>query len=172
MKIGITGHTKGIGKAVYIKYLPSIVGFSRHNGFDISVIENRQKLIDSIQDCDVFINNAYTLNNAQVDLLYELYDSWKDQEKHIINIGSNSSTGIKNKPHKYATDKYALEKASEQLSHIDSVCKISLIKFGYVNTLRVMETYNPSEYVTIEKAVEVIDFVIKNKIIRNIEVVK
>ena len=56
MKIAITGHTKGIGKAcadVFSEH--EVIGFSRSNGFDIQAIE---PILDSSNDCDVFINNA------------------------------------------------------------------------------------------------------------------
>ena len=38
MKIAITGHTKGIGKAIADLY-PNVIGFSRSKGYDISVLD-------------------------------------------------------------------------------------------------------------------------------------
>ena len=43
MIIGITGHTSGIGKAIYEKYDNSI-GFSRSNGYDIGKCAFNEKL--------------------------------------------------------------------------------------------------------------------------------
>ena len=49
MKIAITGHTKGIGKALYdnLSQQHEVEGYSRSNGFDISNnIDNETKHID------------------------------------------------------------------------------------------------------------------------------
>ena len=56
MIIGITGHTKGLGKAIYdtLKASHTIIGFSRTNGYNI---QSPNKIIDCLKDCDVFINN-------------------------------------------------------------------------------------------------------------------
>ena len=55
----ITGHTKGIGKAISDKLSLSynIIGFSRSNGFDISI--DQGKIIKESQGADIFINNAF-----------------------------------------------------------------------------------------------------------------
>ena len=60
MKLAITGHTKGIGKAIADLY-PNSLGFSRSNGYDISKPEDVKLIIETTieMDCDVFVNNAY-----------------------------------------------------------------------------------------------------------------
>ncbi len=86
MKFAITGHTNGIGKA--FSELPEVkdnyIGFSKSNGYNIKDVEHRRKIIRESLDCDVFINNAYTLY-YQTDLLYELHKKWKDQNKSDLN---------------------------------------------------------------------------------------
>jgi NADP-dependent 3-hydroxy acid dehydrogenase YdfG len=56
MKVAVTGHTSGIGKAIYEKYQPNSVGFSRSNGFDIT--KDIKKILKACKDCDIFVNNA------------------------------------------------------------------------------------------------------------------
>lgn len=93
MKIGITGHTHGIGKATY-ELLESrghtVRGFSRQNGFNIDSVFNRKEILKQVEDFDVFINNAFSLN--QTSLLQELIELWDGKDKLIINIGSKVTT--------------------------------------------------------------------------------
>lgn len=88
MKIGITGHTKGLGKTIYDSLNQSydIIGFSRTNGYDV---QSPSKIIEKLNDCDVFINNVY-YQTTQSDLFFKLFYEWKDLEKTIININSSS----------------------------------------------------------------------------------
>ena len=83
----ITGHTSGIGHAIYNRLSPSIIGFSRSTGYDITKKSDRSRIISESQNCNVFINNA-TDGFGQVELLIELFESWKDSNKTIINVGS------------------------------------------------------------------------------------
>jgi NADP-dependent 3-hydroxy acid dehydrogenase YdfG len=89
MKIGITGHTHGIGKAAF-ELLSSkghnVTGFARQNGYDIDSVANRNKILNEVEDFDVFINNAFSMN--QTTLLEELINLWDGKDKLIINIGS------------------------------------------------------------------------------------
>lgn len=91
MKIIVTGHTKGIGKALagtFSKYGHEVVGFSRSNGFDISSEEVRNKIIQDSVDADVFINNAYDAV-GQTELLKGMISAWETAyNKQLINISS------------------------------------------------------------------------------------
>ena len=125
--IAITGHTKGFGKYLFQRLHAR--GFSRSNGFDIN---DPQKIIESLDDCDIFINNAYD-GFAQVKLLYALYEEWKDKNKLIINIGSRSKDFTlreREVSFGYSVEKLALEHASKQLSGTFSKCKITALHFG------------------------------------------
>jgi hypothetical protein len=117
--------------------------------------QNRESIISDSVDCDVFINNAYSDIN-QVNLLYELYEVWKDSDKIIVNIGSETTCGIKNHPHIYTAHKIALDKASEQLSHLDNKCRVINIRFGWVGTQRVLDNYNPKSYIELDDATKYI----------------
>jgi NADP-dependent 3-hydroxy acid dehydrogenase YdfG len=92
MKVAITGHLQGIGKAlaeVFQTNGHTVLGFSRSNGFNISEASNRLSIIRESQDVDIFINNAYH-PTGQLDLLNEIIEQWKYSNKTIINIGSKS----------------------------------------------------------------------------------
>lgn len=92
MKIAITGHTSGIGKALFTMLSEQghdVSGFSRSNGYDIDVYENRQALLTQIIDYDVFINNAYS--PGQTDMLSEIINLWEDKDKLIINLSSKAT---------------------------------------------------------------------------------
>jgi hypothetical protein len=155
MKYAITGHTQGIGLALANLLTPNYIGFSRSNGHDIMIKENRENIIQQSIDCEVFINNAYADFN-QVTLLYELFEVWRGSKKIIVNIGSATTCGIKNFPHIYTAHKIALDKASEQLSHLDDPCRVINIKFGWVGTQRVLRDFNPESYIEVNDAAKYI----------------
>ena len=92
MKIAITGHTKGIGKALYATLSNrghEVHGYSRSNGYDISDPDVRNTILKEIKTFDVFINNAYSAT-AQYALLKESIHSWEGEKRVIINVGSKS----------------------------------------------------------------------------------
>jgi hypothetical protein len=103
MKIAITGHTSGIGKALVDNFKShTVIGFSRSNGYNIADPAARAKILDQLADADMFINNAYSsLNNPQLILLEEVYELWKNTDKIIVNLSSRYTTGLE----KYCKDK-------------------------------------------------------------------
>ena len=90
MKVAITGHTSGLGKALKERFESAghtVVGFCITTGYDISDSKARSKIITESADCDVFINNAYHPNSQH--LMFEsAYNAFDNTEKTIINIGS------------------------------------------------------------------------------------
>ena len=97
MKIGITGHSKGIGKAIadlLTSQGHTVIGFSRSNGYNIRDTAIRKLVVEQSADCDVFINNAYSYG-AQTELLKKLIPLWKGTDKLIINIGSKVTLGFR-----------------------------------------------------------------------------
>lgn len=138
MKIAITGHTSGLGKSIHnyaVEHDITVLGFSRSNGFNITDFRDRKLLINSVADCDVFINNAYD-KYGQLDVLYELYEEWKTKSKLIVSIGSMASNAAewRLKPCLYSTVKKALDVATYQLinSHDRQGCKLMIFKPGYL----------------------------------------
>ena len=87
MKIGITGHTKGIGKSFYDYFYQNkhtVFGFSRSNGYDIDL--DQERILNILKDCDVFINNASS-NDSQLQLL----EKTNKIVPKIITVGSMST---------------------------------------------------------------------------------
>lgn len=84
----------------------------------------------SLEECDVFINCKHE-GFEQVELLYKA----AELNKRIINIGSNSPDQDKKKPHKYQIEKFALDKANEQLFY--QGVNTTIVRFGYFDSPRV-----------------------------------
>jgi hypothetical protein len=156
MNIAITGHTNGLGKAIVnLVGNDKVVGFSTSTGYDITDPLSRQCIIDKSIHCDVFINNAHD-GYAQTQLLYELWDRWAELDKIIINIGSNTTDGIKRHPHEYSAQKASLEKANEQLANMNKPCKVTMFRFGYIGTERILSMVNPSSFINTNDAAQFI----------------
>jgi NADP-dependent 3-hydroxy acid dehydrogenase YdfG len=139
MKIAITGHSAGIGKAladIYESKGHEIVGLSRRNGYNIRSIS---KLVEKIKDCDWFINNAQ-IGYAQTELLFAVYKEWQGKaNKKIINISTMmTAEPISTLPGlemtEYYVQKYALEEAVRQLRYYHDWPKLCLIKPGAIAT--------------------------------------
>jgi hypothetical protein len=140
MKIAITGHSAGIGQAlakVYESQGHEILGLSRRNGYNIRSIP---KIIDKVEPCDMFINNAQ-VGFAQTELLYGIYKKWQGiANKKIINISSMMTLEpISPLPGidmiEYHTQKLTLEEAHRQLLHLHNIWpKLCLVKPGATAT--------------------------------------
>lgn len=167
MKYSITGHTYGIGKSVFEKLQPNIIGFSRSNGFDISDPISRGKIIDLSKDTDVFINNAQD-QFYQTLLFLELWEVWKnDSEKTIINIGSRIADVKVLPPDKHNLIKYQAEKLilKEMSYRVSAKCKVVYVSFGYVGTEKILKKYphfTSKDYISVDTAAEIIISNFKN----------
>lgn len=109
MKVAITGHTQGIGKAIFeemIKRGHEVTGYSRSNGYDISLESARDQIIKEIKDFDIFVNNAFS-PQAQFELLKKITNSWDGSKKVIVNVGSKSiyATNVNEAMKSYVEDK-------------------------------------------------------------------
>jgi hypothetical protein len=144
MKIAITGHKHGIGKA-FAEQLSTrghtIIGISRSDGENIRRTAHTAGLIEP---CDLFINNAISFY-AQTELLFEVWHRWSASEKihYIWNISTKLCEQTKDiaikgltmrESMQYRNQKVALELAHQQLESQPSNIKMSLIRPGNVNT--------------------------------------
>lgn len=144
MKIAITGHKKGIGKA-FAEQLSAkgheIVGISRSDGENIRRTAHTASIIEP---CDLFINNAISMY-AQTELLYEVWHRWQDSEQphYIWNISTMVCEWTEDKEingltmrqtMEYRNQKMALELAHAQLTAQSSKTKMELIRPGSVKT--------------------------------------
>jgi nucleoside-diphosphate-sugar epimerase len=140
MKIALTGHTSGLGECMY-RHFDVDCAFSRSNGYDLLEEHNRARMLEEIEHCDVFINNAFPGYAAdqtrgmdtQLDILYRVYSQWENQNKLIVHLGSNTTDGIKSHVWPYAAAKAASDKACEQLSYLKTGPSVCNIRFGYID---------------------------------------
>jgi hypothetical protein len=130
MKFFITGKRRGLGQVLSILY----------------------DTVDTLEECDVFINCKHN-GFEQVDLLYKA----AELNKRIINIGSNSPDETKRAPHKYAIEKFALDKANEQLFY--QGVNTTIIRFGYFDSPRVEHIDKPK--MSISYCVSVIEWILE-----------
>lgn len=107
-KIVITGHTSGIGKAIYDKFneisCREIVGMSRSNGYDIE--KDFDKIVEEATGAEFFINNAYR-DEQQL----KLFNALKDKVDMMVVMGSVSRHYPELVPTNYVHDKQALAEA-------------------------------------------------------------
>jgi hypothetical protein len=112
-KIIITGHTSGIGKAIYDKFKEiscrEIVGMSRSNGYDIE--KDFDKIVEEATGAEIFINNAYR-DSQQLKLV----DALKDKVDMMVVMGSVSRFYPELIPTNYVHDKQALAEACRLIS--------------------------------------------------------
>jgi nucleoside-diphosphate-sugar epimerase len=165
MKIAITGHSAGIGKAlekIYTEQGHEVIGLSRRNGYNICV---RPKIADMIEPCDMFINNAQQAW-AQTELLFEIWRRWQGQEKIIVNI-STQMTEEKSAPGPeldlYLVQKKTLEIAQEVLSERNSLPRQLLVKPGSTGAIATRPGQEPPLYKDVnEYAKETYEWIQKN----------
>lgn len=135
MKIFVTGHTSGIGQAVYNLAKEkgyTVAGGSRSTGFDIS----NPDVYPQILEYDVLVNNAYH-HSGQLDLLKYIHSHWTNSPKRIINVGSWHKDTLLGRPLSrlnYNVAKKALETYSFWISDNETLCKSMMYNPGYVDT--------------------------------------
>tara|TARA_R110000868_G_scaffold102091_1_gene281081 strand:- start:23252 stop:23860 length:609 start_codon:yes stop_codon:yes gene_type:complete len=108
MKIVITGHTNGVGKAIYNKFKEiscrDIVGMSRSNGYNIE--NDFDKIVKEATGAELFINNAYC-DKQQL----KLFEALKDKVDMMVVMGSVSRQYPELIPTQYVHNKQALAEA-------------------------------------------------------------
>lgn len=138
MKIAITGHTAGIGRALancYINRGHEIIGLSKRDGHNIRAIS---KIADLIESCDMWVNNAQAAF-AQTELLFEIVQRWRGTKKHIMVI-STMMTQQPTSPFpdfsmdQYRVQKLALEESIRQIRHRNPGIQLTLVRPGNIAT--------------------------------------
>jgi len=160
MKYAVTGHTYGIGKALHQRV--GGLGFSKSTGYDICDPYARRKIINACKDVDVFINNA-PADFGQSELLLELWEEWKDQDKTIINVGSRIAEIELTSEYmhllKYQIHKQTLKTLSNILAKLNTKCNVQYRWFAYVGTPKILAKYpefTTEDYISINEAVDII----------------
>lgn len=161
MSIILVGHTQGIGKFLFERLNEDnqkVLGVSRSTGHDMS--RDTEKMASLCSDFDTVILNAHQ-GFSQVELLYEICRQHAQSPKSIICLGSISSDGLKNYPHIYSVEKLALEGACRQLQNWHSPLRISLMKFGWVDTPRVRDLVDEPR-LPLEEVYRTLQFILGN----------
>lgn len=146
-KVGVTGHTSGIGKEIfdYLQFKGNdvVVGYSRSNGFNMAERQGDAIISDILRrDLDVVFNNAW-YPRIQNKIMKVLHEQWKDREdKYIINTGSASIyqkglTGDVYNFDKRELADYAVE-AGFGWPHLNK-CRCMTVSLGWTNTPMVGE---------------------------------
>ena len=171
MNIAITGHTRGIGCAISALFKnDTVLGLSRSTGYDI---RNTESIIDSVKDCDIFINNAYD-GGCQTAILSALAAVWKNTDKLIITIGSTvtdyprSEIHLDKEPFPYRDYKRELRDTFRVLSRLPNSCRMSLVSPGATDTDMIKHlTTVKMDPLTVAKTVQ---YVIDNPFIKEITI--
>lgn len=134
MKMLVTGGNRGLGLTLVNHF--GAKSISRTDGFDIT--KDIKTIAEQSLDYDIFVNNAFDgpphepwANFGQTNLLYEVYQQWKanDKQGYIFNIGSVGEKSIKEPEpmfETYRTSKAALAHASKQCT---AAFKNDLVRF-------------------------------------------
>lgn len=159
MKVAITGHSRGIGKALYesLSEKHECEGFSRSNGFDIE--EHGDLIVQATLKSDVFINNAYS-GMHQVYILNKLWKYWKrDPNKTIVNISSLSKyPNISSNESGYSAHKAALSHQAFILMFKDNSrkCRMINVNPGYVKTDMTASAHDTANMLTPQECADAI----------------
>jgi len=141
----ITGHTSGIGEALYQKY--GGIGLSKSTGFDIS----KDDIEPYLKGIEVFVNNAWDGYNpfSQTMLLQKIIDiGYKGK---IINIGTNTMYNGN-----YKSSKVALETTNQDL--FIKGYDTTLIKLGKVDTPRLDHVHEPK--ILLNDIIDIFEFIL------------
>ena len=134
MTMLVTGGNRGLGATLVNHFAAKSI--SRIDGFDIT--KDIKTIAEHSLEYDIFVNNAFDgpphepwANFAQTNLLYEVYQLWKTNNKqgYIFNIGSVGEKHIKEPEpmfETYRTSKAALAHASKQCT---AAFKNNLVQF-------------------------------------------
>lgn len=144
MKIAITGHTKGLGKAVHDYFISKgheVAGFSRANGYDLS--QDLDPLINQLEEYDYFFNNAH-VRRVQAVLIEHLYNKIP-----IITSGSMAADYL-GRDGDYPLDKKIIEDTHRKYRKI-SVHPMLLLRMGY------LENYQDRDHTTYDQIINGIE---------------
>ena len=146
--VAITGHTKGIGKAIVdkLKNEYKILGFSRSTGYNVVKPDDTIRVFEESKHCDIFINNAFC-RYSQIDLFTLFFKAWKnDASKTIININSKTRLGpLKTSYKDVKCDLH--NKWLSVLHNTDRKCKIINLSPGFVDTDMIKDMSVPESIV-------------------------
>jgi len=122
MKILMTGHTSPIGTMLYEHFKYDIHGCSRSNGYDLTQLQDIEKIVERSLQYDHFLNLAH-VGTAQTQLLHLIHRHWTANNKFgkIVSFGTlGTELPLKvlqslKTPMEYFTQKQSLEALHRRL---------------------------------------------------------
>lgn len=161
MKCVVTGHTSGIGKALYEHFQSKgweVIGMSRSNGYNI--VTNQQQIISEATGCDLFINCAYE-NTAQEELLIALHN----KVGRMIVVGSVAADWAEQWV-TYGQNKLQLERKCKELAN-----NILYLKLAFCENACWPITLNEQYVATFQDITNAVEFWLHNPKVFSIEFV-
>lgn len=169
MKVVITGHTFGIGKALYEHFKSfggwEVIGLSRSNGYDIDKDFNR--VVEAATGCFLFINNAYR-DKQQTKLVEAL----KDKVTKMVVMGSVSRLYPELIHTDYVHNKQALAEACRLISINPNGIDLLHLDLSFIESMP--DNEDPAHFVSdynlkFEEIVSAVNFWMTNPKIRQME---
>lgn len=162
MKIAITGHSRGIGKGLCDALGNKghmVLGFSRSNGYNTNEENDRQRILDAVKECDIFINNAYP---GQAEMFEKIFQLWRDDyNKTIVNIGSLLKYKEFVTPNDYTVMKWNLYKSTlKPIFKREKSCRLMCFNPGYVDT-DMIKSNKDAKKMTVEECVTIMCWAIE-----------
>lgn len=170
MKVVITGHTHGIGKALYEHFQTfgswEVVGLSRSNGYDIDI--DFDKVVEAASGCFMFINNAYR-DKQQTKLVNAL----KNKVTKMVVMGSVSRMYPELIHTDYVHDKQELAEACRLTSIDPNGIDMLHLDLSFIDG-QDPDPNKPTDFVSdynlkFEEIISAIDFWMTNPKIRQME---
>ena len=169
-KIIITGHTSGVGQAIYDKFKEiscrEIVGMSRSNGYDIG--KDFDKIVEEATGAEIFINNAYR-DGQQLKLLQAL----KNKVDMMVVMGSVSRFYPEIIPTQYVYDKQALAEACRKISLDPTGIPLLHLDLSFIEGTTVDEdiptAFVSDNTVSHKDIIDTIIFWIQHPVVRQVE---
>lgn len=152
MRIAVTGVSSGFGK-----YLIS----NLEGSYGVSLRQPVEELIKQISTANILINHAYSNDTKQSQLLYEMFNLWKDEDKTIVNFGSAAILENATFDPMYVANKKHLNNLSNSLVANSSYKKLRVINFNpstLENNKIFPENYNKLEF---EQLLKILKFIIE-----------
>ncbi len=171
MKVVITGHTYGIGKALYEHFQSfggwEVVGLSRSNGYDIDA--DFDKVVEAASGCFLFINNAYR-DQQQTKLVHAL----KGKVTKMIVMGSVSRLYPELVHTDYVHDKQELAEACRLISLDPAGIDVLHLDLSFIEQPLPNDdptAFTSDYFIKFEEIISAIDFWLTNPKIRQMEFV-
>jgi hypothetical protein len=169
MKMVITGHTWGIGKALYNSFKSAeweVVGVSRSNGYDID--KDFDRVVEAATGADLFINNAYR-DKQQTQLVQAL----KNKVKKMVVMGSVSRHYPELIHTDYVHDKQELAEACRLISIDPNGIDILHLDLSFIEG-QDPDPNKPTDFISdyniqYEEIISAVDFWMTNPKIRQME---